>query len=71
MRSYFPHACKYGMWWHLLREIGCSTFWGAAAVFSVPGCRSVTILRFVIVLPGTVPLIEFHIAKDADRGNPV
>ena len=71
MRSCFRHACKYGMWWLLLREIGCSTFLGAAAVFSVPGCQSVTPLRFVIVLPGTVPLIEFHIAKDADRGNPV
>ena len=27
--------------------------------------------RFVIVLPGTVPLMEFHIAKDAELGNPV
>lgn len=57
MRSYFRHACKYGMWWLLLREIGCSTFLGAAAVFSVPGCQSVTPLRFVIALPGTDPRI--------------
>ena len=57
MRSYFRHACKYGMWWLLLREIGCSTFLGAAAVFSVPGCQSVAPLRFVIALPGTDPRI--------------